>query len=77
MLFGQLTTWLAGELDQEQKQAVVEATLGVLAILNEQPWDSSSGWSPNTWAHLLFPSIQWVSFRQACVSQKRYPCATQ
>ena len=59
-LFRELTEWLATELDDAIKEEVKVATLETLVILNEAQWNFSDGSQPNTWAYLLFPTIQWA-----------------
>jgi hypothetical protein len=60
MLFGQLTKWLAGEVDEALRDETIEAASNALTVLDEAPWDSSDGGSPNAWAYLLFPSVLWA-----------------
>lgn len=59
-LFGQLAEWLAGDMDEMTRNTVLIAANETIVVLNEAVWDSSGGWHPNTWAYLLFPSIQWA-----------------
>ena len=60
MLFGQLAKWLGGGADEALKNEIIEATSNSLVVLDEAPWESSDGGSPNTWAYLLFPSVLWA-----------------
>ena len=60
MLFGQLCTWLAGESEEQVRDAVNDATHEALVILNEASWDPSNDWRSNGFAYLLFPCILWA-----------------
>jgi predicted MPP superfamily phosphohydrolase len=59
-LFRELAEWLSTKLDDITKDEVNIATHEALVILNEARWDFSDGSHPNTWACLLFPTIQWA-----------------
>ncbi len=59
-LFGQLTQWLAGEMDEMMRSNVLSAANEAPVVLNEASWDAPRGDHPNVWACLLFPPVQWA-----------------
>jgi len=57
------SAWFAKGDDDKGKLLLGLPHLKCLVANNQlpvEPWDSSDGSTPNTWAYLLFPSIQWA-----------------
>lgn len=59
VLFAHFCVWLAGNLDQATKSAVVQSSENAIVVLNESAWTPKSGEHSNPWACVLFPVIVW------------------
>ena len=58
-LFIQLSLWLSGEFNDDEKAPIVDATKSALAILNQESWVMSDQPRSGPWAFLLFPLLLW------------------
>ena len=59
-LFTRICDWLSGTQTDATTKLVVLVAENAIVTLNESPWTPRSGEPPNTWADLLFPTIQWA-----------------
>jgi hypothetical protein len=59
-VFGQLVSWLSGDIDDSTKSAVVDAARAAIVLLNETPWTLGRGTFANVWAFYLFPTLYWA-----------------
>ena len=55
-----LVAWLAGELEGQEADAVVDAARKAISILNEMPWDKPGhGYGSVPFPYLIFPLLIW------------------
>lgn len=69
-LLAQIVVWLAGELEEKMRDAVLKAAHDAVLILNEEKWDNADGWHRSPYGFLLMPLVVWAIGSQVSPSSE-------